>query len=220
MWTYGVLFGNTKNACSLEYYFLSSERFINLSLTFRGVYAKKLADLAFKLSKSFTRYDSKGNKIVRIIVSHNYSSYMEEKDVLNLKKFFFITFSVLIIFIFCPMYKFEEDKYDRLNLKGVETHLFAVKPFRSKFDGVLYAEFHFTTKDNKIIRKSEKCSDKKGFSKYINAKVIYNPENPDEYKLSSDYYNHSKTRNLIILIFSIAFFIIMSFLGIFRTKAR
>jgi hypothetical protein len=90
----------------------------------------------------------------------------------------------------------QKNKHDRLLTTGHKAKVIA-KPYSSW--GVDYANYYFITPQGQRIEGNRKCGN--DFNKYLNATAIYNPTNPNEYDLSSDFDSYFPTWRIIFFFF-------------------
>jgi hypothetical protein len=95
-------------------------------------------------------------------------------------------------------YETQRDKHERLASYGVKTQITAGHFVTMGTD---YARFFFITKQGLRIDGSEKCGDSQGYEQYVNATVIYNPRNPQEYEFSSNFNRYSVSYRIMFFFF-------------------
>jgi hypothetical protein len=89
--------------------------------------------------------------------------------------------------------QFTLDRIDHLQFQNKGKIAIASSTYSKQWSGD-YANFSFTTDKGQIIEHSQKCGSKNTFDKeYANMKVIYNPENPEDFQNYYDFNNYSLT---------------------------
>jgi hypothetical protein len=106
----------------------------------------------------------------------------------------FILFIGCGIILFCQLISYKNE-HERLLAIGESTNINS--SYYTSW-GEERVKYFFVTKDGQRIDRNEKCGTKSGFVKYINAKAIYNPGNPNDFELDFDFYNYSLKRTIIL----------------------